>query len=132
MRTSLPRCSGLLDQVELARLRDRSARAAVEINMKLCLVGKYPLIEGRGLGTRVLDGARSRAARPPKIHVVTNADEVEEASIACGWIRTTRPGWNWRRYRLRRLCASISPEPFSPAAIKHIPSPIPSSANWPR
>ncbi|WP_245604490.1 glycosyltransferase [Nocardioides aequoreus] len=44
--------------------------------MRVCLVGKYPPIEG-GVSTTTYWIARGLAARGHEVHVVTNADEVE-------------------------------------------------------
>jgi glycosyltransferase involved in cell wall biosynthesis len=45
--------------------------------MKVCIVGKYPPIEG-GVSTETYWLARGLASRGHEIHVVTNANEVEE------------------------------------------------------
>jgi glycosyltransferase involved in cell wall biosynthesis len=47
------------------------------MGMKLCIIGKYPPIEG-GVSTVTYWLARGLAERGHEIHVVTNADEVEE------------------------------------------------------
>src|SRR5579862_3413321 len=55
----------------------RPTLAQSEISgMKLCLIGKYPPIEG-GVSTLTYWMARGLAQRGHDVHVVTNADEVE-------------------------------------------------------
>ena len=45
--------------------------------MKICILGKYPPIEG-GVSTQTYWLARGLAQRGHHVHVITNADEVED------------------------------------------------------
>ncbi|MBA7662612.1 hypothetical protein ES703_70641 [subsurface metagenome] len=45
--------------------------------MKICMIGKYPPIEG-GVSTRTYWLARALGEQGVEVHIVTNAQEVEE------------------------------------------------------
>ena len=49
----------------------------LKIHMKICMIGKYPPIEG-GVSTRTYWLARALGEQGVEVHIVTNAQEVEE------------------------------------------------------
>lgn len=87
--------------------------------MNICILGKYPPIEG-GVSTHTYWLARGLAERGHQVHVVTNADEVEEM------FRITLGPEDWPWYEPQFEAGGgqvrvVNPEPFSRRAMGHIP-----------
>jgi len=88
--------------------------------MKICVIGKYPPIEG-GVSTHTYWLVRGLAERGHQIHVVTNADEVEDTyrltleAADAGWYQPefVHTGGRVRVY---------NPQPFTERSMGHIPS----------
>jgi glycosyltransferase involved in cell wall biosynthesis len=85
--------------------------------MNICLVGKYPPIEG-GVSAQTYWIARGLARLGHHVHVVTNAEEVEdEFRISLG-----PEDWSWYAPEFGDGCVTVyNPEPFSRRAMMHIP-----------
>lgn len=87
--------------------------------MRICMIGKYPPIEG-GVSAHTYWLARGLAERGHEVHVVTNANEVEDAyrmTFAPGdapWFQPTFAGGGEVRVHV--------PAPFSQRAMGHIPA----------
>lgn len=86
--------------------------------MRICLIGKYPPIEG-GVSAHTYWLARGLAERGHEVHVVTNADEVEDdfrmhfEEQDGDWMQPSFPGGG--RVRL------YEPAPLDQRAMGHIP-----------
>jgi glycosyltransferase involved in cell wall biosynthesis len=88
--------------------------------MNICLLGKYPPIEG-GVSANTYWLARGLAERGHRIHVVTNAFEVDEAfRMALG---PGDDGWYQAEFPDTQGCVRVyNVEPFSPRRMDYIPS----------
>jgi glycosyltransferase involved in cell wall biosynthesis len=86
--------------------------------MKICILGKYPPIEG-GVSTHTYWLARGLARRGHHVHVVTNADEVEDMYR----MNLVADDARWLEGSLDHGGAVHlhNPEAFSRAAMGHIP-----------
>jgi glycosyltransferase involved in cell wall biosynthesis len=86
--------------------------------MKICLVGKYPPIEG-GVSASTYWLARGLAERGHDIHVVTNADEVEDRFRLL--LGSEDAEWYQPRFESGGRVRLYNAEPFSRYAMGHIP-----------
>jgi glycosyltransferase involved in cell wall biosynthesis len=87
--------------------------------MKLCVVGKYPPIEG-GVSTNTYWLVRGLAERGHDVHVVTNAEEVEDEYRLA--LRPEDHGWFEPRFEASGGSVRVSgPQPYSRRAMGHIP-----------
>ena len=87
--------------------------------MRICVVGKYPPIEG-GVSAHTYWLVRGLAERGHEVHVVTNADEVEETfqlSLNLSDAPWYQPEFAATGGRVR----VYNPEPFTQRAMGHIP-----------
>lgn len=85
--------------------------------MKICILGKYPPIEG-GVSTNTYWLSRGLAERGHEVHVVTNGDEVEEMFR----LSLEADDWPWYEPRFERGSVRVyNPDPFSRRAMGHIP-----------
>jgi glycosyltransferase involved in cell wall biosynthesis len=88
--------------------------------MRVCIVGKYPPIEG-GVSAQTYWLARGLAHRGHSVHVVTNADEVEAAYR----LDFGADDWSWYQPVFPDTGGSVTvynPQPFSARAMGHIPA----------
>lgn len=87
--------------------------------MKICVVGKYPPIEG-GVSAQTYWLSRGMARRGHEIYVVTNADEVEETFR----MLLEPDDREWFEPRFKRTGGRVrvyNVQPFSKGAMGHIP-----------
>jgi glycosyltransferase involved in cell wall biosynthesis len=86
--------------------------------MRICIVGKYPPIEG-GVSAQTYWLARGLASRGHEIHVVTNADEVEERfrmQLDCDDAKMLQPRFD----NSGSVCVHHV-ESFNPRTMAHLP-----------
>lgn len=87
--------------------------------MKICMVGKYPPIEG-GVSARNYWIARGLAERGHEVHLVTNADEVEPAYRM--YLEEDDRAWFEPRFEGSGGFVSLNnAEAYSPRKMSHIP-----------
>jgi hypothetical protein len=87
--------------------------------MKICLVGKYPPIEG-GVSAQTYWLARGLAERGHEIHVVTNADEVEDTYRLT--LEPSDNSWYQPEFEKSGGCVRVyNAAPFSPQIMGYIP-----------
>jgi glycosyltransferase involved in cell wall biosynthesis len=87
--------------------------------MKICIVGKYPPIEG-GVSATTYWLARGLAECGHQVHVVTNADEVEGAYRLALTAEDAR--WLEPRFENGGSVHVYNAEPYTPQAMGHIPA----------
>ncbi len=88
--------------------------------MKICILGKYPPIEG-GVSTHTFWMARGLAERGHEVHVVTNADEVEPMFRMS--LEPSDQAWYSSQFDATGGRVRVyNPEPYSRRAMGHIPS----------
>lgn len=90
------------------------------MKMKLCFIGKYPPIEG-GVSTSTYWLARGLAERGHEIHVITNADEVEDAYR----LAFVPNDWPWYQPEFQATGGLVrvhNTEQFSRRTMGHIPA----------
>jgi len=86
--------------------------------MRICIIGKYPPIEG-GVSSQTYWLARGLARRGHEVHVVTNADEVEDF-----YRLTLEPedgGWYQSEFANGGRVRVYNADAFSGATMGHIP-----------
>jgi glycosyltransferase involved in cell wall biosynthesis len=86
--------------------------------MKVCIIGKYPPIEG-GVSTNTYWLARGLAQRGHQVHVVTNADEVEDMYRMSVGADDAR--WLEGSFDHGGAVHLHNPQAYSRAAMRHIP-----------
>ena len=87
--------------------------------MKICLLGKYPPIEG-GVSGNTYWLARGLAERGHEIHVVTNAEEVEDRYRLA--LAAEDASWYQPRFEGGGSVRVYNAEPFTRHAMEHIPT----------
>ena len=88
--------------------------------MKICVLGKYPPIEG-GVSTHTYWLVRGLAQRGHEVHVVTNADEVEDTfrmTFEAGDAEWYQPQFEGSGGRV----SVYNPEPFAERSMGYIPA----------